>query len=96
MIRWTRYFGSPSSRRSRTSSIYVSVHARRRLEERRITHWQVIDGVRSAEIVENRPDDEPNPSVVVRETLIDGTVVEAVWAWLAESETALLVTVYFT
>lgn len=72
-----------------------SVHARRRLEERRIAHWQVVDGVRTAEVVEGRPDDEPNPSVVVREMLVDGTEIEAVWAWLAKSRSALLVTVYF-
>ncbi len=30
----------------------------------------------------------PHPSVVVREDLVDGTEVEAVWAWLPESEIA--------
>jgi hypothetical protein len=45
--------------------------------------------------VEERSWTKPNPSVVVQQLLADGTEVEVVWAWLATSQRAKLVTVYF-
>jgi hypothetical protein len=73
----------------------VSMHAGEQCEERGITEWQVIAGAVDAEVVEERSSDKPNPSVVVRQPLSDGTEVEVVWAWLSRSRRALLVTVYF-
>ena len=49
----------------RDGRFLVSVHARERLAERRVRLWQVESGLESAAIVEIRPDDEPNPSIVV-------------------------------
>ena len=73
----------------------VSLHATERCEGRRIASWQVVAGLDDADLVAERPDDEPNPSIVVRQLLVDGTEVEAVWSWLAPSRRAKLVTVYF-
>jgi hypothetical protein len=73
----------------------VSVHARERLAERRVRLWQVEAGLETAVIAEIRPDDEPNPSIVVESTLPDGTPVTVVWSWLVASRQAKLVTVYF-
>jgi hypothetical protein len=36
----------------------------------------------------------PNPSVVVRQILEDGSEVEVIWSWLGETRQAKLVTVY--
>jgi uncharacterized protein DUF4258 len=73
----------------------VSVHARQRLAERRVRLWQIEAGLDSARIEEIRPDDEPNPSIVVEAVLADGTPITVIWSWLASSSQAKLVTVYF-
>lgn len=73
----------------------VTWHADERLEERQISGWQVVEGLDTAELVDERPRSHPNPSIVVRQLLADGTEVEAVWSYSRESQRAKLVTVYF-
>jgi hypothetical protein len=73
----------------------VSWHADERCEERGVTDWQLVLGLTDAELLDERPHTRPNPSVVVRQMLPDGTAVEAVWSWLAQSRRAKLVTVFF-
>ncbi len=73
----------------------VSEHAAERLEERGILEWQVVVGLEEGELMAERPLDKPNPVVEVRERLADGTEVKAVWAYLARSGAAKLVTVHF-
>lgn len=73
----------------------VSVHARQRLAERKVRLWQIESGIDDAELIEERPDDEPNPSVVVDQLLPDGAQVTVVWSWLGTSGNAKLVTIYF-
>ncbi len=73
----------------------VSWHADERCEEREISPWQLAVGIDDAVLVRERPRSKPNPSVVVRQRLADERSVEAVWAWLNESNRAKLVTVYF-
>jgi hypothetical protein len=80
----------------RADRFVVSWHADERCEERGVTAWQLVDGVAAATVVRERPRSKPNPSVVVRQQLADGSDVEAIWAWLADSGRAMLVTVYFT
>jgi len=73
----------------------VSQHASERLEERGIMEWQVVVGLEDARLMTERPNASPNPAVVVRELLPDGTDVKAVWAHLRQSGVAKLVTVHF-
>lgn len=79
----------------RNDRYLISWHADERCEERGITDWQIVAGFADAELVRERPRSKPNPSVIVRQELADGTEVEAIWAYLAESGRAMLVTVYF-
>ena len=79
----------------RQGEYLVGAHARLRLRERRIALWQVESGLEGATIMEVRPDDEPNPSIVVEELLPDGAIVHVVWSWLETTERAKLVTVFF-
>jgi hypothetical protein len=72
----------------------VSWHADERAEERGVTAWQLVAGFDEAELVRERPRSKPNPSIIVRQTLIDGTEVEVIWSWLPRSRRAVLVTVY--
>lgn len=73
----------------------VSWHADERCEEREVSAWQLAAGIDAAHLVRERFGCKPNPSVIVQQELADGTDVEAAWSWLAESNRALLVTVYF-
>ena len=74
----------------------VGWHADEKCEEREVTDWQIVAGLENAELVRERPRSKPNPSVVVKQELADGTEVEVIWSWLSKSRRAKLVTVYFT
>ena len=73
----------------------IACHADERCEERAVATWQLLAGLPGAELVRERPRSEPNPSVVVRQMLADGTQVEVIWSWLSNSQRAKLVTVFF-
>jgi len=73
----------------------VSWHADERCEEREVAVWQLVAALDDAELVRERPQSKPLPSVVVRQELADGSEVEAIWAWMSQSGRAKLVTVYF-
>lgn len=79
----------------RADRFVVSWHADERCEEHGVTAWQLVAGIGDGELVRERPRSKPNPSVVLRQQLADGSEVETIWAWLAESKRAMLVTVYF-
>jgi hypothetical protein len=73
----------------------VSWHADERAEERGVTAWQLVAGFDQAVLVRERPRSKPNPSIVIRQTLEDGSEVEVIWSWLPSGRRAKLVTVYF-
>jgi hypothetical protein len=73
----------------------VGQHASERLEERGIMEWQVVAGLDDGELITERLDAIPNPTVEVRESLPDGTEFKAVWSHLRQSGVAKLVTVHF-
>jgi len=79
----------------RNDRFVVSWHADERCEERGVAAWQLVAALDDAELVRERPESKPNPSVVVRQELSDRSEVEVIWAWLSQSERAKLVTVYF-
>ena len=74
----------------------VAWHADERCEEREVTDWQIVVGLEDAQLIRERPRSKPNPSIVVRQELADGTEVKVVWSWLSASRRAKLVTVYFS
>ncbi len=59
---------------------FVAWHADERCEERGITAWRLVAGLEQAELVRERPKSKPNPSVVVRQILEDGSEVEVIWS----------------
>ena len=73
----------------------VGQHASERLEERGIIEWQVVAGLEDGQLMTEREDAIPNPSIEVQESLPDGTDVKAVWSHLRQSGVAKLVTVHF-
>lgn len=73
----------------------VGQHAAERLEERGILEWQVVDGIETARLLIERPDDVPNPSIESLQALADGTEFKAVWSKIRSAGVAKLVTVHF-
>ncbi len=90
--RWASYT-IRFARRSRTAAT-SSPCTRTSVEERGITAWQLVAAFDEAKRIRERPASQPNPSLVVSQILVDGTEVEAIWAWLSQSRRAKLVTVY--
>ena len=70
-------------------------HAEERLEERGIPFWQIEVGLSEGVVTECRPLDEPNPSIVVRQELADGTSINVVWSYCIADDEARLVTAHF-
>ena len=68
----------------RDDCFVVSWHADERCEERGVAAWQLVAGLDDAQLVRERPQSKPHPSVVVRVELADGSAVEAIWAWMRE------------
>lgn len=60
--------------------------------EFRLGNW--LPAYPGSELVRERPRSKPNPSIVVRQLLLDGTKVEVVWSWISTTDHAKLVTVY--
>ena len=55
---------------------------------------KLFPGVGDGELLHERSDEKPNPSVEVLEQLPDGTEFKAVWSYLNQSNVAKLVTVH--
>lgn len=51
----------------------VSWHADERCEERNVTAWQLVAGIGDADLIRERSQSKPNPSVVLRQRLEDGS-----------------------
>lgn len=73
----------------------IGEHASERLEERGIMEWQAVAGLADGELIIERLDATPNPTVEVLELLPDGTEFKAVLSYLKQSRVAKLVTVHF-
>ena len=79
----------------REDRFIISFHADERCEERGVSPWQLAVGLDDAKLIRERPRSQPNPSIVVRSELVDGSEVEVIWAWLEATQRAKFVTVYF-
>jgi uncharacterized protein DUF4258 len=90
---WELYF-RPSRSLLRKANTVVGLHASERLEERGVLEWQVVDGLESAALLAERPNDKPHPAIEVEQVLPDGTALKAVWS-LISADIAKLVTVHF-
>ena len=71
------------------------LHAQRRLRERRIMGWQVVESLDKARILAERMDGDPHPVAEFEQDLPDGTPIKTAWAWNALTGEAKLATVYF-
>ena len=72
-----------------------SDHADNALRERGIPHWQIVAGAEQAQVLSERLQTKPNPTVELEQILPDGVMVKAVWAYVKRLDVAKLVTVHF-
>jgi hypothetical protein len=73
----------------------IGEHAAERLAERGVLEWQLVEGLEQGQLIVEHPQAQPNPAIEVRQMLIDGTPVKAVWSCIESIETAKLVTVHY-
>jgi hypothetical protein len=73
----------------------VGEYASDRLEERGIMEWQAVAALQDGDLIAEKPRSKPNPTIEVRESLLDDTEFKAVWSLLPQSGVAKLVTVHF-
>ena len=73
----------------------IGEHAAERLHERGLIEWQVVSGVENGDLLAERPNTLPNPSIELLQWLADGSTFKAVWAYVASIDLAKLVTVHF-
>jgi hypothetical protein len=64
----------------REDRFLIGWHGDERCEERGMSDWQLVSGLENAELVRERPRSKPNPSIIVRQVLPDGTEVEVIWS----------------
>jgi len=79
----------------RVDRYMFSDHADKMLREIGIVHWQILESVAHARLLNERPRTKPNPTVELEQTLPDGVPIKAVWAYVAALDIAKLVTVHF-
>lgn len=73
----------------------IGMHAAGRLRLRRIPAWQAVAATLDAKFLKEDAAAQPNPKAEFELLLADGASAHAVWSWLAEDRSSLLVTVHF-
>jgi hypothetical protein len=78
----------------RTNLVRVSDHADEEAEADRLTFDEICFSALHGEIIEDYPTDRPFPSCLVLGKTSGGAPVHSVWAYNAEVQWAVLITVY--
>jgi hypothetical protein len=78
----------------RSNHVRVTAHARKEAEADRLTLEQIYTTVVRGEIIVDYPDDTPYPSCLILGYTLAGQPVHSVWAYNAENQFAVLITVY--
>lgn len=80
----------------RTGRFRVSYHGDEELLDDRISSREAVDGVESAQVIEEYGDTGRGPSVLVLQRISDGSLIHAVWgiAFNRLAGPAVLVTAY--
>jgi hypothetical protein len=79
----------------REDRLVFSLHAENQLSSRGVLRWQAVAGFWDGRLASEDPRARPNPKILMRQMLPDGTEVVAVWAYVESIDRAKLVTLYF-
>jgi hypothetical protein len=78
----------------RTNRIRISDHADEEAEADGLTFDEIYFSVLHGEIIENYLTDKPFPSCLILGKTVSGAPIHSVWAYNAEVQWAVLITVY--
>ena len=70
-------------------------HADERLAERKVEAWQVAAASLTGVTMLVDPNALPNPKILIKGMLPDGTEVVIAWAWIESTRQAAVITVNF-
>ena len=74
--------------------VNITQHARKEAKEDNLVLDDIFFSTRNGEIIEDYPTDVPYPSCLIYGKTEDGDPVHSVWAYAADSQIAVLITVY--
>jgi len=74
--------------------INVTQHARKEAREDELTLDEILFSTCHGEIIEAYPTDTPYPSCLIYGQTETGDIIHSVWAYAADSQIAILITVY--
>lgn len=78
----------------RGNRIRITDHADEEAEADRLSFDEILLSVMQREVIEQYLDDKPYPSCLVFGTTFSGDPVHSVWAYNADNQWAVLITVY--
>lgn len=78
----------------RGNRIRITDHADEEAEADRLSFDEILLSVMQGEVIEQYLDDKPYPSCLVFGTTFSGDPVHSVWAYNADNQWAVLITVY--
>lgn len=74
--------------------VNITQHARKEAKEDNLLLDEIFDSTQNGEVIEDYPTDTPYPSCLIYGQNQDGHPVHSVWAYAADSQIAVLITVY--
>jgi hypothetical protein len=74
--------------------VNITQHARKEAKEDSLLLDEIFDSTQNGEVIEDYPTDTPYPSCLIYGQNQDGEPVHSVWAYAADSQIAILITVY--
>lgn len=80
-----------------TERVLYTSHAKREMlveEYGSITDSEVSEAMQKGEIIEDYPDDEPYPSILVLGKTVQGRIIHVVCAYSEVDQLAIIITVY--
>ncbi|MBS1249697.1 MAG: hypothetical protein MAG431_01278 [Chloroflexi bacterium] len=77
-----------------TERVNITQHARREARNDDLTLDEIFFSTLKGEVIENYPTDTPYPSCLIYGKTIKHEPVHTVWAYAAESQIGILITVY--
>src|SRR5712691_11014484 len=78
----------------RANRVHISDHADEEAEDDQLTFDEIYFSVLHGEIIEQYPTDKPYPSCLIYGQTFSGDPVHSVWAYNAQNQWAVLITVY--
>ncbi|MCX8103583.1 MAG: DUF4258 domain-containing protein [Candidatus Bipolaricaulota bacterium] len=74
--------------------VRISDHADEEAQADKLSYEEIYFSVLHGEIIENYPTDKPYPSCLIYGQTFSGDPVHSVWAYNAQNQWAVLITVY--